>query len=341
MKSIFLWVVSVLLLLLALGMIETSLLASTIFLIAGLFLLPPLRAKLTEKQGFRWISGRVQSSVLTLFLVITGIVVNGVATSSNTQKGILEAYEKNPAAFVSELKENITENNYYRIKNRVDTILEQNPQLNDLKAIRHEAMLAEIRYLSSKGELWRFDLDTSSYLAYKQNAGSETNLEELHAHYLKEVGKNFQIALSRKDLIEAKLQVERVSAILPNSPKVKSFARELDALESRLSDDSSQHSSSGSNSGNASQQAKVAISFVCVGNHAETVSSYVGLMDSAQIDAALGLMRANGCQALPLNSPTFTRGNSSVVRQGQAFIAIQRTSESVYAVTTVGAWNSP
>lgn len=87
-------------------------------------------------------------------------------------------------------------------------------------------------------------------------------------------------------------------------------------------------------------QTTVAVSFVCSGNHSATVSQYVGLMDKMQLTEAIGLMRAPGCAPASANAPAFTRGNSVVVRQGQSFVAIQRKGESIYAVTTVGSWNS-
>ncbi len=236
MTKISLWVVSVLFLVMAVLTVVTSVLASLAFLLVGVYLSPFVRARYLQGFKANILLGARGGAVITLILTVFGVMQISGAQDEDRSKRQVRRYQENQAEFTKEVRAHLEANEFFKALYDLDPLLAKLPEDDQLKSLRHEVVIKELKHNAAKGELYRFDVNTNDFERHKKIVGSGSRASELEEIYEGLAVANTKKSLGKEDVAQAKIQINRLLAILPNSSKADGLKNQLAIVEKKVHD---------------------------------------------------------------------------------------------------------
>ncbi len=232
MKNIILWIFSIISLLMALLSVATSIIASIIFLVAAIYLLPLFRSRYLEDTAGAFLLQSKASIVITLALFIFGFVQINAAQSDNSVERLVNRYQNNPAEFVAEIKKKMAEKKFYSARPDVDKLLEKMPNDEQLKSLRHELMVDELKLNAAEDKLYMFDVKDLEN--YKRVMGASAKADEVQQLYEKLVSEKVKKLLANEKTAEASVQIDKLRKISPDSKTITELSDRVAAVQKTI-----------------------------------------------------------------------------------------------------------
>lgn len=232
MNNIILWIFSIISFLMALLSVATSIIASLIFLVAAIYLFPLFRSRYLEGKLGAFLLQSKASIVITLTLFIFGFVQINAAQSQNSVEKLVNRYQQNPAEFVAEIKKNMAEKKFYLARPDVDKLLEKLPNDEQLKSLRHELLVDELKLNAAEDKLYRFDVKDLEN--YKRVMGASARTEDVQRLYEKLVSEKVKKSLANEKTAEASVLIDTLRKISPDSKTVTELSDRVVAVEKTI-----------------------------------------------------------------------------------------------------------
>jgi hypothetical protein len=232
MKKIVMWVLSILYILMGFLSIATSVIASIAFLIGGAYLSPLVRSKYLSEYEENFLLKRNGTILIASVLFIIGFVKISGSQESDAKDRVVSSYQKSPVEFVDKLKKNIDEKKFYLAISDLDKVLEKIPSDEKLKSIRHDALILELKADAAEDKIYQFnerDIDE-----YKKVMGNSAKIEEIQQLYEDLASEKIKKLLAKEEAIEAKVAIDNLQKMFPNSKKITELKDQKDDLDKKI-----------------------------------------------------------------------------------------------------------
>lgn len=232
MKNIILWIFSIISLLMVLLSSATSIVASIIFLVAAIYLLPLFRSRYLEGTAGEFLLQSKASIVITLALFVFGFVQINTAQSDNSVERLVNRYQTNPAEFFAEIKKKMADKKFYSARPDIDKLLEKIPNDEQLKSLRHELLVDELKLNAAEDKLYMFDVKDLDN--YKRVMGASAKTDEVQRLYEKLAAEKVKKLLANEKTAEASVQIDKLRKISPDSKAVNELSDQVAAVQKTI-----------------------------------------------------------------------------------------------------------
>jgi hypothetical protein len=228
MSNIFLWVVSIFFILMSLGLLAISFIASILFLIAGAYLNPIIRSKFLARLENTPLLGKKVGFVFVSILLIIGFLKVFDDINKETVEKAVVGYQSNPADFIAKVNKNAEDKKFYLSIAELDRIIPSIPNDQVLKNLRHEITIAEIKFNASENKLYLFS--DKSLAKYKEIMGVASNENDIFKTYT-DLASSY---IAKEETSKAKEVIKNLIKIAPNNLAVGEITERIASVDKKI-----------------------------------------------------------------------------------------------------------
>jgi hypothetical protein len=228
MSKILLWVFSIFFIVMSLGFVTISFIASILFLIAGAYLNPIVRSKfLARLENSPLLGKKVGFAFVSILLAIGVFKVFDDENTASVKKAVV-SYQSNPADFILKINKNAEDKKFYLSIAELDRIIPSIPNDQVLKNLRHEITIAEIKFNASEEKLYRFD--DKNLAKYKEIMGATSNENDIFKTYT-DLASSY---IAKEETSKAKEVIKNLVKISPNNKAIGELTQQITTIDQKL-----------------------------------------------------------------------------------------------------------
>lgn len=228
MSKILLWISSIIFIVMSLGFITISFIASILFLIAGAYLNPIVRSKFLAKfENSPLLGKKVGFAFVSILLAIGVFKVFDDENTASVKKAVV-IYQSNPADFILKINKNAEDKKFYLSIAELDRIIPSIPNDQVLKNLRHEITIAEIKFNASQEKLYLFD--DKNLAKYKEVMGATSNENDIFKTYI-DLASTY---LAKEETSKAKEVIKNLVKISSDNKSVGEFTERIASVNQKI-----------------------------------------------------------------------------------------------------------
>jgi tetratricopeptide (TPR) repeat protein len=228
MSKILLWVFSIFFIVMSLGFVTISFIASILFLIAGAYLNPIVRSKfLARLENSPLLGKKVGFAFVSILLAIGVFKVFDDENTASVKKAVV-SYQSNPADFILKINKNAEDKKFYLSIAELDRIIPSIPDDQVLKNLRHEITIAEIKFNASEEKLYLFD--DKNLAKYKEIMGATSNENDIFKTYT-DLASSY---IAKEETSKAKEVIKNLIKIAPNNSAVGEITERIASVDKKI-----------------------------------------------------------------------------------------------------------